>query len=164
MNKIINIKTKKSINEIQVFSEKIFVPVDIKFENVHLRKLNKLIGNEVFSKNDLYINSKTLWELMQPIGDVGSHNYHELMPEDIFYALNALIEPIAVFKVKSDRYAIVPVYIYSFAEPLMVVIEKDAELMNRQNAKINKIVTIYPKSDLDNYLKGMDEKDILYKK
>ena len=164
MNKIINIRNKKSIDAIKIFKDKIFVPVDIKFENVHLRELNTLIGSELFSKNDLYINSKTLWELMQPLGNTGSHNYHELTPEDIYYALNDIVHPECVIKTKNERYAIIPTYISSFNEPLMVVIELQAELMNRQNARINKIVTIYPKSDLDKYLEGMDEKDILYKK
>ena len=164
MNKIINIKNKKSINEIKVFKDKVFVPVDVRFENVHIKRLNEIIKFELFSKNDLYINSKSLWELMQPVGDAGSHNYHGLTSEDIYYALNSLLDPLAVFQVKNERFAIVPVFISSFNEPLMVVIEKDAELMNRQNAKINKIVTIYPKSDLDKYLEGIDETDILFKK
>ena len=164
MNKIINIKTNKAIKEIREFRDKLFVPIDIRFTNIYLKKLNKIINFELFSKNDLYINSKSLWELMQPIGNTGSHNYHELMPEDIFNALNSILEPLAVFKVKNQRYAVVPVYNSSFNEPLMVVIEKDAELMNKQNAKINKIVTIYPKSYLEKYLEGLDEKDILFKK
>lgn len=164
MNKIINIKNKKAIDEIKVFKDKVFVPVDVRFENVHIKRLNEIIKFELFSKNDLYINSKSLWELMQPVGDAGSHNYHGLTAEDIYYALNSLLDPLAVFQVKNERFAIVPVFISSFNEPLMVVIEKDAELMNRQNAKINKIVTIYPKSDLDKYLEGIDETDIMFKK
>ena len=164
MNKIINIKTNKAIKEIRNFRDKCFAPVDVRFENVNLKKLNKIINFELFSKNDLYINSKSLWELMQPIGNAGAHNYHELTPEDIYNALNSLLDPIAVFKVKNERYAVIPVYNSSFNEPLMVVIEKDAPLMNRQNAKINKIVTIYPKSDLDKYLEGIEDKEILFKK
>ena len=103
MNKIINIKTNKAIKEIREFGNKLFVPIDIKFINVHLKKINKIINSELFSKNDLYINSVTLWELMQPLGNVGSHNYHELTPEDIYYALNNLIYPECVIRVKNER-------------------------------------------------------------
>ena len=164
MNKVINIKNKKSIDEIQVYRDKVFAPVDIKFENVHLREINMLIGKELFNKNDLYINSATLWELMQPLGNVGSHNYHELTPEDIYYALNNLIYPECVIRVKNERYAIIPTYISSYNEPLMIVIELKSGLIHNKNANINKIVTIYPKSNLDEYLEKMEEKVILYKK
>lgn len=151
-NKIINIKNKKSISEIQKFKEKKYSLVDIKFENVHLRDINKLISFDLFDKNDLYINSTTLWELMQPVGKAGSHNYHNLSAEDIYNALIKLSDPYCVFRVKYGRYAIVPVCISSFSEPLMVVIGVGSELINNQNANINKIVTIYPKSDIDKYL------------
>ena len=162
MNKIINIKNKKAVDEIRRFKEKKFSMIDVKFENVHLREINKLLSFVLFEKNDLYVNSTTLWELMQPMGKTGSHNYHNLTPEDIHKALNLIVEPFCVFRVKNDRYAIIPVYISSFSEPLMVVIEKEAELINNKNANINKIVTIYPKSKIDNFLSGIDSKDILY--
>ena len=164
MNKVINIKNKKSINEIQVFKEKNFAPIDIKFENVHLRQLNKLLSFDLFDKNDLFINSVTLYELMQPIGNSGSHNFHELTPEDIYYALNNVLDPECIIKVKNERYAIIPTYISSFDEPLMIVIEIKTGLIENKNANINKIVTIYPKSNLDDYLEKLDEKEILYKK
>ena len=162
MNKIINIKNKKAINEINIFKEKKYSLIDVKFENVHLRDLNKLLPFDLFDKNDLFINSVTLWELMQPQGNAGAHNYHNLTPKDIYDALNLIINPYAIFRVKNERYAVVPVFISSFNEPLMVVIETGSELINKQNANVNKIVTMYPKSDIDNYLEGFKEKDILY--
>ena len=164
MNKTINIKTNKAIKEIREFRDKKFVPVDIRFFNVHLKMINKIINYELFNKNDLYINSKSLWELMQPVGNVGTHNFHELTPEDIINALNNLLYPECVIKVKQQRYAIIPTYISSFNEPLMVIIELNSGLIVNKNANINKIVTMYPKSNLDEYLNKLDEKDILYKK
>ena len=164
MNKTINIKTNKAIKEIREFKDKLFAPVDIRFFNVHLKKLNKIINFELFSKNDLYINSKSLWELMQPIGSAGEHNYHELTPEDIVNALNNLLDPQCVIKVKKERYAIIPTYISSFEEPLMVIIELNSGLILNKNANINKIVTIYPKSNLGEYINKLEEKEILYKK
>ena len=162
MNRIINIKNKRAINEIQKFKDKKYSLVDIKLENVHLREVNKLLPFILFEKNDLYINSVTLWELMQPTGSTGIHNYHGLSPEDIYNALNSIEEPYCVFRVKNERYAIIPTYISSFKEPLMVVIEKGSELINKKNANINKIVTIYPKSKIDSYLDKLNNKDILY--
>jgi len=38
------------------------------------------------------------------------------------------------------------------------------KLFVNKNANINKIVIIYPKSNLDEYLGKLDEKEILYKK
>lgn len=163
MNKVINIKTKKAIKEIREFKIKKYTPVDVKFENIHLRELNKLTSVELFDKNDLYINSYTLWELMQPIGSSGAHNYHELKAEDIFNALNNLINPQCVFKVKSERIAIIPVFVSSFDEPLMVVVEIGSGLIKNKKANINKVVTMYPKSNLEEYLEKMNSTDILYR-
>ena len=50
----------------------------------------------------------------------------------------------------------------SINEPFLVVIEIGAELIDKQNANINKIVTIYPKSNIDKYLQGIKDKDVLY--
>ena len=99
---------------------------------------------------------------MQPMGKSGSHNYHQLTPDDIYNALKSIKNPEYVIKAKLDRYAIIPVYVSSFNLPLMVVIEKGAELINKKNANINKIVTIYPKSDIENYIRKLNEDDVLY--
>ena len=164
MNKIINIKTKKSIDDIAEFKDNDFAPCDIRFTNIHLKELNKILKIELFSKNDLYVNSTTLHDLMQPKGKSDAHNYHNLKPEDIFNALNNLLEPECVLKVKKERYAVIPTYISSLNEPLMVIIELHSGLIVNKKANVNKIVTIYPKSDLEEYLEKFDEKEILYKK
>ena len=44
----------------------------------------------------------------------------------------------------------------------MIVIETNSGLIVNNNANINKIVTIYPKSDIDNYLSKLKNKDILF--
>ena len=162
MNKNINIKNKKAISEISKFRDKQYLPIDIRFENVYLKRINKLLQVAIFDKNDLYINSSTLWELMQPIGKTGSHNYHNLSPDDIYHALNSLMDPYCVFRVKNGRFAIIPVYISSFKEFLMVVIETNSGLITNIKANVNKIVTIYPKSNIDDYLSKIYSKDILF--
>ena len=114
VNKTINIKSKKALKQVEQFKKKNYTPVDIRLQNVNLKTLNKIIMFDLFDKNDLFINSTTLWELMQPIGDSGSHNYHGLLPEDILDALNSLETPNYILKVKQDRYAIIPVTISSY--------------------------------------------------
>ena len=164
MNKIINIKTKKSIDDIAEFKDNDFAPCDIKFTNVHLKKLNKILTIELFSKNDLYVNSATLHDVMQPEGKSESHNHHNLAPEAIFGALNNLLNPECVVKVKKERYAVITTSISSLHEPLMLVIELNSGLIVNKKANVNKIVTIYPKSNLEKYLEKFKEKEILYKK
>ena len=164
MNKIVDVKNKKAIKEIERFRLKKYQMTDIRFVNVHLKRLNKLLSYDLFSKNDLYINSSTLWELMQPVGDSGSHNYHGLSPRDIVDAINGIERPYCVLRVKYGRYAIIPVNIDGQNDPLMIVIELGGELVNRLHANINKIVTIYPKDGIDRILSKAKPTDILYQK
>ena len=45
----------------------------------------------------------------------------------------------------------------------MVVVEIGSGLIKNKKANINKVVTIYPKSNLEDYLEKMNSTDILYK-
>ena len=162
MNKTINIKSNAAKREIAFFKKKHYFSLDIKFENMHLCDLNKKIQKNIFKKNDIYINSRTLFEIMQPIGSSGLHNYHGLTVEDIFNSLNAMTNPICILKSKNNRYIVIPTYCSSYDLPLMIVIEIGAGLINNQKANINKIVTIYPKSDFDNYISKVKVDQILY--
>ena len=130
MNKTINIRNTKSINDIEMYKNKKYSSIDIEITNVHLRKLNEIIGFDLFKKNNLFIDSDTLYEIMQPIGGKGSHNYHNLTPEDVFYALRYLDNPKYVYKDKTNRFAIVPIYISSAKE---LLIKKRYERQYKQN-------------------------------
>ena len=101
---------------------------------------------------------------MQPLGGKGSHNYHGLTPEDIYNALKELHKPKAVIRVEEYRYAIISVELSSFNEPLMIVIQTGAELRGKINANINKVVTMYPKSDSDEYILKSNQQDVLFPK
>ena len=163
MNKIINIKNKKeAIKSLTLYKEKQYVLTDIRFINVHLREINKLLESDIFDKNDLFINTISLWELMQPIGDKGGHNYHDLSPEDIVDALSSITEPYCILKTEISQYAILSTTISHFGEPLMVIIEVGAGLDRNINANINKLITMFPKRDIDKSLEHKDQKDILY--
>ena len=163
MKKIINIQNRKeAINSLQHFKNKQFVLADVKFENVHLLELNHKVYQNIFSKNDLFINTISLWELMQPMGERGGHNYHDLSPEDIVDALSSITEPYCILKTEISQYAIMSTSISHFGEPLFIVIEINAGLVGNTNANINKLVTMFPMSDIQRIINNMNKKNILY--
>ena len=127
MKTVINVKKREeAIKNVGVFRKKKYENKDIRFTNVNLLEINKLIDKQLFYKNDLFINSETLWELTQPIGESGKHNYHELTPEDIVDSLNSITNPYALFETKLCRYAIITTTLSHFGEPLMAIIEVGA--------------------------------------
>ena len=164
MKKIINIKDKRAIEQLKMFKKKKYKDTDVQFINVHLRLMNEILRTNIFDKNDLYINATSLWELMQEVGSAGTHNYHGLTENDIIDALNTINKPYAVFETMYNRYVIVSTELSHFNEQLFVVIELHCSLTNRHDANINKIVTIYPKSDIDKLLDRMNKELILYRK
>ena len=165
MNKTINIANReKAIEDLQNYKEKQYVLTDIRFINVHLREINKLLESDIFDKNDLFINTISLWELMQPIGDKGGHNYHDLSPKDIVDALSSITEPYCILKTEISQYAILSTTISHFGEPLMVIIEVGAGLDRNINANVNKLITMFPKGDIERTIKNMDVKNLLYLK
>lgn len=162
MLKIINVKSENALITLTQFKDKKYVICDVRFENVHLREVNKLVDFSLFDKNDLFANSDTLWSLMQDDVKSDSHNHHGLTPEDILDALNNIIKPYCVFKSKQERISIVLSCLSHFGEPLMVIIELDADLIEKKNAKINKLVTMYPYAEIQKVINKLDSKEILY--
>ena len=159
MSKNINIQNKKeAIESLEELRKRKYVLSDVKFENVHLIKLNKCARRNMFSKNDLYANTVSLWELMQPQGNKGSHNYHELTPEDIVNALANITEPYCILKTEVSQYAILGTTISHFGEPLFVIIEINSGLVSNKKAKINKLVTMFPISDIERTINNADLK------
>ena len=164
MDRTINITNReKAIENLKDYKEKKYVLADVRFTNVHLLEINHLLFKDIFYKNDLFINTISLWELMQPLGDKGGHNYHDLSPEDIVDALSSITEPYCILKTEISQYAILSTTISHFGEPLMIIIEVGAGLDKNINANINKLVTMFPKRDIDKSLEHKDPKDILYK-
>ena len=164
MKRIINIgNKKKATQQLEQFKNKQYESVDLEFTNVHLTTINDLIGYKFFVKNSLFARSSMLWEAMQPIGDKGRHNYHGLEPNEIVDALANLTNPHLIYESYYGRYVIVVLGNdkYPF---IMMIIELNAGLTNNRNANINKLVTIYPKSDLDKTLKKIMDNKIVYKK
>ena len=91
---------------------------------------------------------------MQPIGGKGRHNYHGLEPDEIIDALSILLNPCLIYETHSGRCGIVvlgkPKY-----KNIMVVVELNASLTNNRDANINKLVTIYPKDNMEKSIKGL---------
>ena len=164
MERTINIANReKAIENLKDYKEKKYVLADVRFLNVHLREINKLLEFDIFSKNDLFINTISLWELMQPLGEKGGHNYHDLSPEDIADALSSITEPYCILKTEISQYAILSTMLSHFGEPLMIIIEVGSGNVADKEANINKLITMFPKRDIDKSLEHKDPKDILYR-
>ena len=164
MKRIINIGNKKqAYKQLNQFQSKQYESVEIEFTNVHLTRINKLVGFRLFNKTSLYARSSMLWEIMQPVGKVGRHHYHGLEPTDIVDALSLLQDPLIVYESYMERYAVI-VFGNDKYTHLMIIIELNAGLENDRNANINKLVTIYPKDELGKTIKNLDKSKILYKK
>lgn len=153
MIKQINISLEEhSIEQLQKLKEKIYNDLDIKFVNVKLKLLNKKLKNS-FKKNDLFVSAKTLYELMQPTGDRGTHNYHGLTPNEIYRAIKNLNESKYLFKSLDNRYILVTLEIAECGDQIIAIVDTEAPLHLNDDAKINKLVTIYPKRNCENFIK-----------
>ena len=161
--KTINVKNRKNaVADLKQIKSKKYVLADIKFENVHLRDINALLERNIFSKNDFYANTISLWELMQPQGKRGVHNHHDLTPEDIIDTLASITEPYCILKTEISQYAIMSTSKSHFGEPLFVIIEINSGLVEDKKANINKLVTMFPKRDIEKTIRGRNPKDVLY--
>lgn len=165
MKKIINIKSESALEEITDYQNKQYLMCDVRFTNTYLKEINNIVGSNLFYKNDLFANSTTLWELMQPQekqDDQESHNYHGLTPLDILDALNNIISPYCIFKTKQNRISIILSCLSHFGEPLMAVVEIGVGLIEDEKANINKLVTMYPKSNIEKIINKLEPSELLY--
>ena len=165
MIKIINIKSDEALEQLIQFKNKKYVMCDIRLENVNLRKTNEFIRNNLFSKNDLFVNSHTLWSLMnedEDKSDNETHTHHPLTPTDILDALNNMQNPYCVFKTKFGRISIVVSCLSHYGEPLMAIIEVGTGLIEDMDANINKLITMYPFSRINKVIEKLESKELLY--
>ena len=161
MKAIINIYSKKAKTYLEEFKEKEY-QVDVRFDNVHLKSLNRLMNKELFLKNDLFVDSDSLWSMMQPLGGKKKHNYHGLTPEDILEALKNIKTPYSIFESDDGRISIVSSIVSHFGHPLAVIIELNATLKGNIEANINKLVTMFPVSDIEEFMNKKTVKEIYY--
>lgn len=164
MKRIINIGDKKhACLDLEQYKNKHYESIDIEFANVHLIKLNDKIGRKFFTKNDLYVSSSTLWEVMQPVGQRGKHHHHGLEPSEIIDALSEINSTPLIYETYQKRYAVIVANISKY-KYLNVVIELNAGLRNDRNANINKLITIFPKGNLNKKIPNISPEKIIYKK
>ena len=149
--KIINIKNKtEALMSLERFRLKEQSGVEIKLINVHLCEINALVGEKIFSKNDLYVTGETLYEIMQPIGDGhGRHHYHGLSPKLVLETLNNAKFPYGIYKAGNQRYVIVTISTNITGENVVLIVEIGASLKGVRDANINKLVSIYPRRNID---------------
>ena len=161
MKNTININSSTASSDITQFKNREY-EMDIRINNVHLKNLNNLIGSNLFSKNDLYVGGETLWTSMQPKGENEHHNYHDLTPEDIVEALRNITKPYCVLKNNEGRIAIISSIKSHLGAPLNLVIEIGASLKVHNQANINKLVTLFPRKNVEKYIERMGVKSVYY--
>ena len=165
MNKRINIGDKeKAIDDIRQFGQKSYQAVDIEFFNVHLKELNDVCGKKIFDKNNLYVRSSTLWELMQPEGKAGKHHFHGIDAEVIYESIKGILEPYCIYDSYDSRFVIATLCKNQRDENYILVIEKHASLSNDRDANINKLITLYPKKNIENIISNLTTDKIWYLK
>ena len=147
MFKIINLGNQESALKVLTdIKNKQYVPFDVRITNSHITSLNSIIGKKVFKKDTLYVGSDTLWELMQPIGNKGKHNYHGLTSQNIFDALATMKQSTEIELSYGNRYLIVTLATVFDDINLVVIITPEGYLKNETKTIVNRIITIYPKN------------------
>ena len=158
----------RAIESIESLGQKRMDSADIRFQNVHLRRINELANRVLFAKNDLYVDASGLWDLMQSDKDEKGvrHHHHGLSSSSIARALSCLHDPeLVAFDARSFRYLVVT--LSDKGKALLAIIETNAPLRGNRNARINKLVTIYEKDEYPSYatrLENRSEIRIYYKK
>ena len=161
----INLGNKKeAIQAFKAFKANDYVPFDIEIVNSHLKNINDNLEVNFFRKSSLFITSKTLLECMQPLGAKGKHNFHGLSPEEIYDSLHDLQNTKCIASVYESRFVIVTSVIASCGDPIIAIVETGSPLTLNRNANINKVVTLYPKKKLNNYINNIPKSKITIKK
>ena len=145
MIKAINLVEKEeTINTLQLIRDGKKVSRYIRIINSHIKELNKIIGRNVFKKDAVYINSLTLWEIMQPVGGQGSHHYHGLAPEEVYNALSRIQYSKNVITTDEDRLIVISDVEIKEGLFLLVIIARDQNLYKERLDNVAVIITIYP--------------------
>lgn len=98
----------------------------------------------VFKKDALYINSESLWKIIQPVGGKGRHHYHVLSPENVFETLSTIRFSKDVTVSYDDRYLILTLATIFDEINIAVVVTPKGYSMDSKIKNINRIITIYP--------------------
>ena len=144
-HKYINLGNRvEALEFLEDFKNKKYVPFYVRITNSNIKELNKVIGRNVFKKDALYINSLSLWEIMQPVGGRGKHHYHGLTPEDVYNALSRLQYSKEVYTSCEDRYVVITDVVITRDVKLVVILTPNALLYKERIDNVVVIITIYP--------------------
>ena len=117
--------------------------MDVRLVNTNLRVINKNIKTDIFDKNDLFVLSDTLYAIMSSLDEkVEQHHPHGISPESLLDGLCNLQRSKEVASSYDGRYEIISTTL--FDKKVKAIIEKNAPLLENRDAKINKLVTLYP--------------------
>ena len=145
LNMIINIGNEKTALELLTqFKEKEYVPFYVKITNTRIKDLNKVIGRVVFKKDALYINSQTLYEIMQDDGEAGTHHHHGLAPEQVYNALSRLKYSKDVIASYDNRYVVITDVVVSDEVKIVIIVAPNEVLIKEGVDNVVVIITIYP--------------------
>ena len=144
-HKYINLGNRvEALEFLEDFKNKKYVPFYVRITNSNIKELNKVIGRNVFKKDAIYISTFTLWEIMQPTGKKGTHNYHGLTPEDVYNALSRLQYSQNVYSSFDDRYVVITDVFVTEEVKLIVIVSSDTTVVTQELNNIISIITIYP--------------------
>ena len=145
MLRILNIgDSTSSLETLEKIKNNDYSPFEVRIQNSHIVELNKEIGMKVFKNNMLFINSKTLWEIMHPIGGKGKHHYHGLTPNNILEALKTMRHSKDVNLSYDGRYIIISLAKDVNEKYLAIIVDPNGTTKDSRNKRVARIVTIYP--------------------
>lgn len=146
MIKQVNIINKeKTIALLNRCKRKNYHALEIRFHNVSLIKLNDILHEKAFYKNDLFASASKLYAAMQPLDTVLELSAHELTPEEIYDVIKNISESKEAYKTRDSRYMVISNTVAACGYYIVAVIETGASLINKRDANINKLVAVYPK-------------------
>ena len=145
MEKFINLGNEKSaIESLKLLKENKYENLEVRLYNTHITELNVLLGKKIFKNDVVYANAGMLWEVMQPLGGRGKHNYHNLSPENVYEALSTMRNSTNVTLSYDNRYVIVTLATTIGDASIAVIVTPTGSIQQERNKNVAKVITIYP--------------------
>ena len=146
MNHYLNLANKDvCIALLEEIRDNDYVPFYLRIANSHIKDLNAVIGRNVFRKDAVYVNSQSLWEIMQPVGGEGGHHYHGLSPEQVYNALSRIRYSQNVIVSYDQKYVVITDVDVSDNACLVVVVKPDGYLIKEDQKDVVIVISVYPK-------------------
>ena len=145
MIKNINLGNKESsLKMLKHLKTNKYESLEIRMRNSHIKDLNLLLGRKIFKNDVVYTSASMLWEVMQPLGGRGKHNYHNLTPENVYEALSTMRYSKNVTLSYDNRYVIVTLATTIGEISIAVIVTPSGAMKDNRNNYVTKVITIYP--------------------